>query len=31
MTKLPKNMCPKPGERIDRKEDIRDKDGLGPG
>jgi hypothetical protein len=24
-TTLPKNMCPKPGERVDRK-DVREKD-----
>jgi hypothetical protein len=30
-TTLPKNLCPKPGEKVDRKDDVRDKDGLGPG
>ena len=29
-TKLPKNDCPKPGEKV-KREDPRDKDGLGPG
>lgn len=30
-TTFPKNLCPKPGEKADFKDDIREKDGLGPG
>jgi hypothetical protein len=30
-TAFPKNLCPKKGEKIERKEETRDNDGLGPG
>jgi len=30
-TKFPENLCPKKGEKIDRKDETRDNDCLGPG
>ena len=30
-TKFPTNLCPKPGEKLERKEEPIEHDGLGPG
>ena len=30
-TKFPTNLCPKKGEKVERKEDPIENDGLGPG